>query len=161
MSKTIEVVIEIPKGSRNKYEYDHKKDRIVFDRMLFSPMHYPADYGYIPDTLGGDGDPLDVLVLFTEPTFPGCYAEVRPVGVFLMSDDKGEDEKIICIPVGDPIANQIESLDQVNPHLLREIEHFFKVYKDLENKTVTSNGYAGAEKAHALIEEAIERFKKH
>lgn len=158
--RIFEAVIEIPKGSRNKYEYDHKKDRIIFDRMLYSPMHYPADYGYVPDTLSLDGDPADVLVLFTEPTFPGCYVEVRAVGVFLMTDDGEPDEKIICIPVTDPIANEIKDLSDVSDHLLKEIEHFFNVYKDLENKKVESRGYAGKHVAYQLLEEAEVRFKE-
>ena len=105
---TFDAIIEIPRGSRNKYEMDHETGMIRFDRVLYSPMFYPADYGFVPDTLGLDGDPLDVLVFLTEPTFPGCLIEVKPIGVLNMSDDKGRDEKIICVPVADPTWNQLE-----------------------------------------------------
>ena len=131
---TVPVMIEIPKGSRNKYEYDKKKKVFRFDRMLFSSVHYPSDYGFIPDTLAGDGDPLDALVLVWEPTFPGCLIEERPVGLFKMWDEKGPDEKILCVPISDPLWNYIASLSDVPPHLLKEIEHFFSIYKDLEEK---------------------------
>ncbi len=135
MSKTFDVLIEIPKGSRNKYEYDFKLKKIRFDRMLFSSMMYPADYGFIPETYAQDGDPLDVLVLGHEPTFPMCVMEVKAIGVFHMADEKGPDEKIICVPMSDPIWNQLNDLEDLNPHMIKEIEHFFKVYKDLEKKT--------------------------
>ena len=127
-------MIEIPKGSRNKYEYDQATKAIKFDRMLFSSVHYPSDYGFIPETLAEDGDPLDVLVLVTEPTFPGCMIESRPIGLFKMFDEKGVDNKILCVPVKDPLWNHIHTLNDVAPHLLKEIEHFFKIYKDLEDK---------------------------
>ena len=116
--KTFDVLIEIPRGSRNKYEYDFKLKRIRFDRMLFSSMMYPADYGFIPQTLALDGDPLDVLVLINEPTFPGCVMEVKPIGVFHMADDKGPDEKIICVPVSDHIWNSLTDLKDINPPYL-------------------------------------------
>jgi inorganic pyrophosphatase len=156
---TLSVMIEIPKGSRNKYEYDHKRHAIKFDRMLFSAMHYPSDYGFITDTLAEDGDPLDALVLVWEPTFPGCIMDVRPVGVFKMRDEKGPDAKILCIPPGDPLWNHIKSLDDVPPHLLKEIEHFFKVYKELEQKKTGVEGWDGLEAALATIKDAQERFK--
>ena len=122
---SIDAVIEIPKGSRNKYEFDYEKRMIRYDRMLFSSVHYPSDYGFFPETLALDGDPLDALVLVTEPTFPGCLIEVRPVGLFKMRDEKGPDEKILCVPISDPIWNHIHKLDQIPPHLKLEIEHFF------------------------------------
>ena len=128
--------IEIPTGSRNKYEFDFELKKMRFDRLLFSSMMYPADYGFIPETLALDNDPLDVLVLVTEPMIPGLIVEVKPVGVFYMSDDKGQDEKIICVPTGDPIMNKLNDLKDVNEHKLLEIEHFFQVYKDLEKKKV-------------------------
>ncbi|MGV8993072.1 MAG: inorganic diphosphatase [Flavobacterium sp.] len=156
---TFDVLIEIPKGSRNKYEYDFEFKKIRYDRMLFSSMMYPADYGFIPETLALDGDPLDVLVLVTEPTFPGCVMEVKPIGVFHMADDKGQDEKIICVPVSDPIWNRLEDLSDINPHLLKEIEHFFQVYKDLENKKVDVGGWGDVNEAKQIIVECINRFE--
>lgn len=157
-TETFDVLIEIPRGSRNKYEYDFDMKRIRFDRMLYSSMKYPADYGFIPETLALDNDPLDVLVLFTEPTVPGCVAEVKPVGVFHMSDDKGPDEKIICVPVSDPMSEAISDLHDINPHLIREIEHFFKVYKDLENKEVEIGAWGDAKEAKEIIKVCTERF---
>ncbi len=150
--------IEIPKGSRNKYEYDPEEDAIVFDRMLYSSMHYPTDYGFVEQTLAEDGDPIDVLVLVWEPTFPGCLIEVRTVGVFLMEDEKGPDEKLLCVPVNDPQWAHVERLDDVPPHLLREIEHFFDVYKDLEKKHVEVQGWEGRKQAEALLQKAYNRF---
>jgi inorganic pyrophosphatase len=157
---SVNVMVEIPKGSRNKYEYDTKRKVIKFDRMLFSAMHYPSDYGFITDTLAEDGDPLDALVLVWEPTFPGCMIEARPVGLFRMRDEKGPDAKILCIPLGDPMWNHIKTLDDVPPHLLKEIEHFFKVYKDLEEKKTGVEGWEGLDEAIKDIKEAQERFKK-
>ena len=156
----IPVMIEIPKGSRNKYEYDVKRGVFKFNRMLFSAVHYPSDYGFIPDTLAMDGDPLDALVLVWEPTFPGCLIEVKPIGLFKMWDEKGPDEKILCVPIEDPMWNHIETLDDVNPHLLREIEHFFKIYKDLEKKNTGVEGWWGLEAALKIIKEAKERYIK-
>lgn len=157
---SVNVMVEIPKGSRNKYEYDSKRKVIKFDRMLFSAMHYPSDYGFITDTLAEDSDPLDALVLVWEPTFPGCMIEARPVGLFRMRDEKGPDAKILCIPLGDPMWNHIKTLDDVPPHLLKEIEHFFKVYKDLEEKKTGIEGWEGLDSALHDIKEAQERFKK-
>ena len=137
----VDVLVEINKGSRNKYEYDKEHGMIRFDRMLFSAVHYPSDYGFILNTLAGDGDPLDALVLVWEPTFPGCLIEAKPVGLFKMWDEKGPDEKILCVPIADPMWNEIESLDQVPSHLLREIEHFFKIYKELEEKKTGVEGW--------------------
>ena len=155
---TVTVMIEIPKGSRNKYEYDHERNAIKFDRMLFSAMHYPSDYGFITDTLAEDGDPLDALVLVWEPTFPGCIMDVRPVGLFKMRDEKGPDAKILCIPLGDPLWNHIRTLEDAPPHLLKEIEHFFKVYKELEQKKTGVEGWEGLEAALATIKDAQQRF---
>jgi inorganic pyrophosphatase len=157
---SVNVMVEIPKGSRNKYEYDSKRGVIKFDRMLFSAMHYPSDYGFITDTLAEDGDPLDALVLVWEPTFPGCMIEARPVGLFRMRDEKGPDAKILCIPLGDPMWNHIRTLDDVPPHLLKEIEHFFRVYKDLEEKKTGIEGWEGLDSALKDIKEAQERFVK-
>lgn len=153
----ISVVIEIPKGSRNKYEYDQERNVIKFDRMLFSSVHYPSDYGYIPGTLAEDGDPLDALVLVWEPTFPGCLIESKPIGVFVMADEKGPDEKILCVPVMDPLWNHISELDQAPPHLLKEIQHFFSIYKDLEGKSVSVTGWKGRKEAELVIQECFAR----
>lgn len=158
MTKTFDVLIEIPKGSRNKYEYDFELKKVRYDRMIFSSMMYPADYGFIPETLALDGDPLDVLVLVTEPTFPGCVMEVKPIGVFHMADEKGPDEKVICVPVSDPVWNRLNDLDDVNGHLIKEIEHFFKVYKDLEQKKVDVEGWGNVEEAKEIIELCIQRY---
>lgn len=157
-SDILKVIIEIPKGSRNKYEYDQKEKRIKLDRMLFSSMHYPSDYGFIPHTLGGDNDPLDVLVLVTEATFPGCMIEVRPIGLFKMRDEKGSDEKILSVPINDPEWNHIETLKQVSPRLLNEIEHFFTVYKDLEMKKVGVDGWGSLAEAKKVIVQARKRY---
>ena len=153
-----EVLIEIPKGSRNKYEYDEERKMLRFDRMLFSSVHYPSDYGFIPNTLGEDGDPLDVLVLVNEPTFPGCLIDARPVGLFVMYDEKGRDDKVLCVPVSDPLWNHIYSLEQVPPHLLDEIEHFFRIYKDLEQKKVKVEGWKDLDAAIKVIGQARLRF---
>lgn len=150
--------IEIPAGSRNKYEFDFDLKMMRFDRLLFSSMKYPADYGFIPETLALDGDPLDVLVLTTEPTIPSLLIEVKPIGVFYMSDDKGNDEKIICVPIGDPLMRELNDLNDINKHLVKEIEHFFKVYKDLENKKVEINGFGDKKAAIEMIIECQERF---
>ena len=157
---TFDVLIEIPRGSRNKYEYDFDLKRMRFDRMLFSSMMYPADYGFIPETLALDGDPLDVLVLVNEPTFPGCVMEVKPIGVFHMADEKGPDEKIICVPVSDPIWNTLNDLSDLNPHLVKEIEHFFQVYKDLENKKVDVGGWGDVNEAKDILVKCTNRFNE-
>lgn len=156
----VTVMIEIPKGSRNKYEYDKDKKRLKFDRMLFSAVHYPSDYGFILDTLAQDGDPLDALVLVWEPTFPGCIIEAKPIGLFKMWDEKGPDEKILCVPIFDPLWNHLKQLSDVPPHLLKEIEHFFSVYKDLEEKKTGVEGWDDREAALRIIEESRQRFRQ-
>jgi inorganic pyrophosphatase len=156
---TVTVMVEIPKGSRNKYEYDHETGMIRFDRMLFSAVHYPSDYGFILDTLAGDGDSLDALVLVSDPTFPGCLIEVKPIGLFKMWDEKGRDEKILCVPVTDPYWNRLNQLSDVNPHLLIEIKHFFTIYKDLEEKKVGVEDWEDREEALKVIRESQERFQ--
>lgn len=157
---TISVMIEIPKGCRNKYEYDKKRKVIKFDRMLFSAMHYPSDYGFIPKTLAQDGDPLDALVLVWEPTFPGCFIEAKPVGLFKMWDEKGPDEKILCVPIMDPLWNHINRLADAPPHLLKEIGHFFAVYKELEEKKTGVEGWEDRESAIRIIKESRQRYRK-
>ncbi|MFY0712532.1 inorganic diphosphatase [Seonamhaeicola sp. NFXS20] len=155
---TFDVLIEIPKGSRNKYEYDFTLNKIRFDRTLFSSMMYPGDYGFIPETLALDHDPLDVLVLSTEPSYPMVVMEVRPVGVFHMTDEKGPDEKIICVPVSDPVWSQRSDIADLNPHRLKEIEHFFQVYKDLEKKKVDVGGWGNAAEAIKIYKECVDRY---
>ena len=157
----VTVMVEVPKGSRNKYEYDKDKRMMKFDRMLFSAVHYPSDYGFILDTLAGDGDALDALVLVWEPTFPGCIMEVKPVGLFKMWDEKGPDEKILCVPVSDPNWNYIEGLSGVPPHLLKEIEHFFSIYKELEAKKTGVEGWGDRAAAMRVIRESQQRYQKH
>jgi len=155
----VTVMIEVPKGSRNKYEYDPQKGMIKLDRMLFSAVHYPSDYGFILDTLAGDGDALDALVIVWEPTFPGCLIEAKPVGLFKMWDEKGPDEKILCVPVADPNWNYINRLADVPPHLLKEIEHFFTIYKELEAKKTRVAGWEDCESAIKVVEESQLRYK--
>jgi inorganic pyrophosphatase len=155
---TVMALVEIPKGSRNKYEYDPERQMVRFDRMLFSAVHYPSDYGFILDTLGQDGDPLDALILVSEPTFPGCLIEVKPIGMFKMWDEKGRDENILCVPISDPHWNVMNSLADVNPHLLTEIEHFFTVYKDLERKKVSVEGWEDLKEAIVILHEAQRAF---
>ncbi len=151
-------IIEIPKGSRNKYEYDHELDTIKLDRFLFSSVVYPTDYGFIPDTLSLDSDPLDVCVCVSEPTFPGCLIHVKPIALFRMEDDKGIDDKVLCVPLTDPQWNTHEQLDDIPKQLQDEIEHFFSIYKDLERKKVTVDGWYSRADAVKEIEESRRRF---
>ena len=156
----VDVVIEIPGGTRNKYEYDHDKHVFRLDRRLFSATVYPTDYGFIPETLGEDGDPLDALVLLDDPTFPGCWITARPVGVLWMTDDAGPDAKVLCVPEGDPRWEHVRDLAGVPAQMLDEIEHFFEVYKMLEpGKHSTTRGYEGPEAAWAEIIAARERHQ--
>jgi inorganic pyrophosphatase len=158
--ESIDVVVEIPKGSRNKYEYDERLGGIKLDRFLFSSMVYPTDYGYIPDTLALDGDALDAMVCVSEPTFPGCIIDAKPIALFKMKDDKGIDDKILCVPVTDPGWNTLERLEDLPNQLRDEIAHFFSVYKDLEQKKVSVDGWYSREDALAEIEEARGRFRE-
>ena len=153
------VMVEIPRGSRNKYEYDSKQNKFYLDRMLFSSVHYPADYWFIPETLAEDGDALDALVIVGEATFPGCLIRVEPVGAFEMWDEKGPDQKILCVPVSDPQWNWVQNLDDVPPHLLREITHFFQVYKDLEKKKTKVGEWLNKTEAKRIIAEAQARYR--
>jgi inorganic pyrophosphatase len=155
-----DVVIEIPKGTRNKYEVDHETGRIRLDRMLFTSTMYPEDYGFIENTLGEDGDPLDALVLLDEPTFPGCLILCRTVGMFRMSDEKGGDDKVLCVPAHDPRMNKYQDLADVEQFELLEIQHFFETYKDLEpGKSVEGAEWVGREAAEAEILASLERAK--
>ena len=158
-SRSVDVVVEIPRGSRNKYELDHETGVIRLDRRLFSATVYPADYGFIPETLGEDGDPLDAMVILEEPTFPGCWITARPVGVFWMEDDKGPDAKIICVPADDPRWARVDEISELPDHLTGEIEHFFDVYKMLEaDKFSNTRGYEGVEQAWTEIEASTARL---
>ena len=151
------VFVEVPSGSRNKYELDEELGAIVLDRRLFTSMAYPADYGFIEGTMGGDGDPLDALVLVGDPTFPGCRIRARVVGVFHMADEKGPDEKVLCVPLRDPAWSHVQELADLRPTLLAEIEHFFAVYKDLEDHETETDGFRDRETALQIIQEARER----
>ena len=156
--RSIEVIVEIPRGSRNKYEYDHERHLIRLDRRLFSATFYPADYGFVPETLAEDGDPLDALVMIDEPTFPGCLVDARPVGVFWMSDEKGPDAKVITVACGDPMWNSVFDVEDLPPHLTHEIAHFFEVYKDLEpGKGTEIGGFEGVDTAWKEIERSTAR----
>lgn len=153
------VMVEIPKGGRNKYEYNKEHKCLEFNRMLFSSVHYPSDYGFILDTLAEDGDALDALVLMYEPTFPGCLIQARPIGMLKMTDEHGMDEKVLCVPLTDPYWNHVHNLSEVPPHLLKEIEHFFSIYKDLEQKTVTIYGWEGLESTIEVYNRSKARFE--
>lgn len=156
----VDAIIEIPKGSSNKYEFDHEKNVMKLDRCLFSPMFYPADYGFVPETLSGDGDPIDILVLMKNPTFPGCLIEARIIGMFQMTDDKGNDEKLIAVPIHDPRYDEVFSLGDLSSHTEREFEHFFKEYKRLEGKEVEIGGWYNVNDAVKALVSARENYKK-
>lgn len=155
---TVTAVIEIPQGSINKYEYDKKLKVFRLDRNLHSPVHYPGDYGFIPCTLVEDGDPLDILVLGDAPTFPGCIYTARPIGLFEMLDQGTRDEKILAYATGNPRFSSIQNYTDVQPHILREIAHFFSIYKDLEGKRTSVLGWKDRDAAHAIIESSHRRF---
>jgi inorganic pyrophosphatase len=147
-----DVLIEIPRGSRNKYEVDHASGLIRLDRTLFTATQYPADYGFVPGTLGEDGDPLDAMVLVQEPTFPGCLIRSRPIGMFRMTDEKGGDDKVLCVPAGDPRQEHMRGLGDVPEFYRLEIEHFFLIYKELEpGKSVGGTSWADRAAAEAEV----------
>ena len=155
-----DVFIEIPKGTPNKYELDHKTNRLRLDRTLFTATQYPSDYGFIEDTLGQDGDPLDALVLLPEPTFPGCLIRSRAIGMFRMTDEKGPDDKVLCVPAGDPRQEHLRDIHHVPEFDRLEIQHFFEVYKDLEpGKSVEGATWVGRADAEAEITASFERLK--
>lgn len=157
-----DVTVEIPQGSRNKYEMDHELHRIRLDRMLFTSTQYPADYGYIDGTLGQDGDPLDALVVTGDPTFPGCTIECRAVGMFCMRDEHGPDHKVLCVPAHDPRYTKLQDVDDVPEFDRLEITHFFEVYKDLEpGKSVEGSHWEGRDAAYAEIEASRRRAEQH
>jgi inorganic pyrophosphatase len=154
----VRMIVEIPKNSSNKYEYDGKLGVFRLDRSLYSPMHYPGDYGFIPGTLAEDGDPLDVLTLVDEASFPGVMIVVRPLGLLEMVDQDQPDQKILAVPERNPRFDQIHTIDQVFPHNLREIEHFFAIYKELEGKRTEMRGWRGPREARETIRRARERY---
>jgi len=154
----LEAIIEIPKGSKNKYEVDHETNMVWLDRTLFTPMGYPMDYGYLEGTLGEDGDPLDVLLYVEVPTFPGCHVKVRPVACFVMTDESGRDAKILCVPASDPRYEHLADLGDLPTHLKNEVTHFFSHYKDLEpGKSTSIEGWSSLASAEKEISAAFER----
>jgi inorganic pyrophosphatase len=155
----VDIIVEVPQGSRNKYEYDPAIDRIRLDRMLFTSTRYPHDYGFIPGTLAEDGDPLDAMVILDEPTFPGCLVAVRPIAVFWMTDEKGPDAKILTVPAHDPRYTGLQDLNDVPGHVTAEIGHFFDIYKELErDKSTDVRGWQDRAAAEKIIEESFTRF---
>lgn len=154
-------IVEIPKGSRNKYEYSKTAGVIKLDRVLYSPLHYPSDYGLIPQTFYEDGDPLDIMVMINEPTYPGCVIEARPIGMFRMLDRELPDDKILAVPATDPNFDEYYDLENVPRHFLAEVAHFFQTYKQLETKEgIEPLGWVGAKEAKASIIHAIELYKE-
>jgi inorganic pyrophosphatase len=160
-SVDFDVTIEIPKGQRNKYELDHKTGRIRLDRTLFTATQYPADYGFVEDTLGLDGDPLDALVLLSEPTFPGCLILARAIGMFRMTDEKGGDDKVLCVPANDPRQEHLRDIHHLAEFDRLEIQHFFEVYKDLEpGKSVEGATWVGRAEAEQEIMQSRQRWRE-
>ncbi len=157
----IYVIVEIPKRSRNKFEYDKLSGFIKLDRVLYSSLHYPGDYGFIPRTHYDDGDPLDVLVMTNEPSFPGCVIEARPIGVFRMLDRGLNDDKILAVPATDPTFDNIHSLKDVSPHFLDEVQHFFSVYKDLQHIRVEPLRWDDREAALNEVERSINLYAQY
>jgi inorganic pyrophosphatase len=160
MDEPLHCLVEIPKGSRNKYEWDEALGGIKLDRFLFSSVVYPTDYGFVTDTLGEDGDPLDAMVCVSEPTFSGCLIPVTAIAVFRMTDDKGQDDKILCVPHEDPNWSGLRELDDLPDQLRAEIEHFFSIYKQPEGKEVVVDGWYGRDVAVRLIEESRTRWRE-
>jgi len=160
IAEDLHVFVEIPKGSRNKYEFDPRLNAIRLDRFLFASVVYPTDYGFIPETLAGDGDPLDAVVCVSEPTFPGCVIAVSAIGLLEMRDEKGEDEKVLCVPRHDPNWNNIDRLEDLPQQLRDEIANFFSIYKQLESKDVEVVGWHPREAADDAIERARARWRE-
>jgi len=161
MSEELLAFVEIPKGSRNKYEFSEEIGHVILDRFLSSSMVYPTDYGYLIGHRGRDGDPLDAMVCVSEPTFPGCVIPVKPIAVFKMHDEKGEDDKIVCVPDHDPGWNHAEVLEDIPEQLQREITHFFSVYKQLEGKAVQVDGWRSKEEALEVIADGRRLHAEH
>ena len=158
LPSVVNAIVEIPKGRRNKFEVDKKTGLIRLDRYLYSSSHYPGDYGFIPQTLAEDGDALDVLVMVNEPTFSGCLIETRVIGLFRMKDRGVNDFKILGVPNTDPLFAQYQNLRDAPSHFLREVEHFFATYKQLEGITIETMGWATAQDAIAEVKASVERF---
>jgi len=157
--RVINVIIEVPKGSRNKYEYDTKMGCIQLNRVLYSPIHYPGDYGLIPQTLSEDGDPLDVLVMVGEPSFPGCIIQARPIGIFRMLDGEEPDDKVLAVPASDPLYRDYLEIADIPQHFLDEVAHFFTVYKDLEGVRVKPLGWEESKSARECISQAMTLYQ--
>jgi inorganic pyrophosphatase len=155
----INVLIEIPGGSKNKYEFDKDMNAFALDRVLFASVKYPYDYGFVPNTLADDGDPLDGMVMMDEPTFPGCVIAARPIGMLLMIDGGDRDEKILCVPAEDPRYNDVKSLKDIAPHRLEEIAEFFRTYKNLEKKVTEIQGWKDVDAVTPLVEECIKAYQ--
>lgn len=158
--EVVNAIIEIPKETRNKYEYDEELDIIKLDRVLYSTIFYPIDYGFIPETRADDGDHLDIMVMTNSPVFPGCLLETRPLGVLIMSDEHGMDEKVLSVPLKNPNYEQYQTLDDVSPHFLKEIVHFFEAYKHLEGKEVNVQRWGTREEAHEIIKKCYDTYQK-
>ncbi|MCE5213097.1 MAG: inorganic diphosphatase [Methanobacterium sp.] len=158
--EVVYAVVEIPKGSRNKYEYDKDMEAFALDRVLYSPFHYPAEYGIIPQSLWDDGDPMDILVLMDEATFPGCVIETRPIGIMRMIDGGDSDDKVLGVPLNDPRFEEIKDIQDVPPSFLKEIEHFFQDYKKLEGKTTEVLGWDNASEALKAIEHSMKLYQE-
>jgi len=157
--RVVRMIVEIPTNSSNKYEYDAEARAFRLDRPLYSPMHYPAEYGFVPGTIAEDGDPLDVLCLIEHPTFSGCLIDVRPVGILDMVDEAIKDQKIIAVPVKDPRYRDVQTVEDLSPHVMREFEHFFTIYKGLENKVVKTRGWRKLEDAFDVINASRRRYQ--
>ncbi len=158
-SGVINVLIEIAGGSKNKYEFDKDMNAFALDRVLFASVKYPYDYGFVPNTLADDGDPLDGMVIMDEPTFPGCVIAARPIGMLEMIDGGDRDEKILCVPAEDPRYEEVKSLKDIAPHRLEEIAEFFRTYKNLEKKVTEIQGWKDVDAVKPLVEECIKAYK--
>lgn len=156
--RVVRMVVEIPKNCKNKYEYDPESRTFRLDRPLYSPMHYPAEYGFIPGTIAEDGDPLDVLCLIPHPTFTGCLIEVRPIGILDLIDQTTTDHKIIAVPLRDPRHESVHTVQDLSPHIVRELEHFFTIYKELESKIVETRGWRTLEHAFDTVKASRSRY---
>lgn len=158
--ETVYAVIEVPKGSRNKYEYSKTAGVIKLDRVLYSPLHYPGDYGFIPQTYFEDGDPMDILVMMNESTFPGCVVEARTLGMLKMVDDEDPDYKVLAVPATDPNFNHLQTFDDIPEHFLKEVRHFFMIYKQLQGANVVDKGWVGMQETHEAIEASIAHYRR-
>lgn len=155
----LNVLIEIPAGSKNKYEFDKDMQALILDRVLFASVQYPFDYGFVPNTLADDGDPLDGMVIMDQPTFPGCVIASRPIGMLEMIDGGDRDEKLLCVPAEDPRYNQVKSLDDIAAHRLDEVAEFFRTYKNLERKVTEILGWQDVDKVMPLVEKCVQAAK--